>query len=139
VFALLLAMLAVAVSAAQPFVTGLSLVVRGARLEGPLRTLADASRVAFSERELTIGLGSRSIRARLYAPLARSHQTVLLTPGVQPGGIDDDRLRRLARELSATGVTVLTPGFPELSALEITPDLTDGIEQAARWLASQPA
>jgi dienelactone hydrolase len=86
-----------------------------------------------------ITLGTREIRARLYAPIGQSRQSVLLTPGLQPGGIDDDRLIHLARELSATGVTVLTPGFPELSALEITPRLTDGIEQAALWLATQPA
>jgi hypothetical protein len=64
---------------------------------------------------------------------------VLLTPGLQPGGIDDHRLVHLARELSKSGVTVLTPGFPELSGFEITPALTDSIEEAALWLATQPA
>jgi dienelactone hydrolase len=117
----------------------LSLVVRGADLKGVVRTVADASKAATSERILAIPLNSREIRARLYVPAGPSRQTVLLTPGLQPGGIDDDRLMRLARELAATGVTVLTPGFPELSALEITPGLTDGIEQAALWLATQPA
>jgi dienelactone hydrolase len=123
----------------MPFLTGWSLVVRGADVNGFQRTIADLAKGATSEHVLVIPLGTREIRARLYRPSGSSRQTVLLTPGVQPGGIDDDRLMRLARELAATGVTVLTPGFPELSALEITTGLTDGIEQAAVWLATQPA
>ena len=46
---------------------------------------------------------------------------------------------RLSRELSASGIAVVTPDIPDLSRFAITPKTTDAIEQAAMWLASQPA
>src|SRR5205809_931240 len=55
---------------------------------------------------------------------------------LHPSGSDEPRLVRLARQLSASGVTVVTPDIPELSQFEITPAITDAIEQSAGWLAS---
>ena len=45
---------------------------------------------------------------------------------------------RLARELAASGITVVTPDIADLSRFAITPAITDAIEQAASWLASRP-
>jgi len=42
----------------------------------------------------------------------------------------------LSRELAKSKVTVVTPEIPELLRFEITPALTDHIEQAALWLAT---
>src|SRR5205807_4459274 len=40
-------------------------------------------------------------------------------------------------ELAASGLGVLTPDIPELSHFEISPAITDEIEDAAGWLAVQ--
>jgi hypothetical protein len=40
-----------------------------------------------------------------------------------------------SRRLAEADVIVVTPEIPELSRFEITPNLTDRIEQAAGWLA----
>jgi dienelactone hydrolase len=45
------------------------------------------------------------------------------------------RFVAISRELARSGVRVLTPDFPELRRLEIAPELTSEIEQAALWLA----
>jgi dienelactone hydrolase len=58
---------------------------------------------------------------------------------LHPAGIDEPRLVALARQLSYSGVIVITPDIPELSQLAITPAITDAIERSASWLAAQPA
>jgi dienelactone hydrolase len=62
---------------------------------------------------------------------------VLLVSGLHPAGVDEPRLVALARELARTSVTVVTPEIPELVRFEVTPTLTDQIERAAVWLATQ--
>src|SRR5205823_651541 len=86
------------------------------------------------EREITIPTARGPMRARVYEPRS-PHRTALLTSGLHPSGIDEPRLVRLARQLSASGVTIVTPDIPELSRFEIAPAITDAIEQAAVWLA----
>jgi dienelactone hydrolase len=73
----------------------------------------------------------------VYAPRGTARQTVMLVSGLHPAGIDEPRLVALARNLAETNVTVVTPDIPELSRFEITPILTDRIEQAAAWLAAE--
>ncbi len=128
--------LAWSAAAGRPFVRGLSLVVRSANLQGAARYLADLDTVASTEGTVFVPLPLAPIRARLYTPAHGGRQTVLLLPGVQVAGIDDPRLMALAHELAGSGVTVLTPDIPELSRFEITPALTDEIEQTALWLAA---
>ena len=70
------------------------------------------------------------MRARLYEPLDAHRRPALLVSGLHPSGIDEPRLVRLARQLSASGLAVVTPDIPELSRFEITPAITDAIEQA---------
>ena len=72
-----------------------------------------------------------------YAPSRTSRQTVLLVSGLHSAGIDEPRLMALARELAKTNVTVVTPEIPELRQFNITPALTDRIEEAAVWLATE--
>jgi len=117
---------------------GLSLVVRGADLQGVARRLAEFDTVPHVERLVRIPLGRESGRARVYTPTRPSRQTVLLVSGLHAAGIDEPRLMALSRELAKANVTVVTPDIPELSRFEITPLLTDRIEQAARWLAADP-
>ena len=123
--------------AARPYVHGLSLVVRAANLHGFVRRVADLDTVPEVERVVLVRTPRASMRARVYAPLQTSRQTVLLVSGLHAAGIDEPRLVGLARELAETRLTVVTPEIPELSRFEITPTLTDQIERTAVWLATQ--
>jgi dienelactone hydrolase len=119
---------------ARPYVHGLTFVIRTADVHGPARRVADLDAGAEQERALVIPTARGPLQGRLYQPARRARRVVLLTTGLHPSGIDEPRLVRLAREVAATGIAVVTPDIPELSRFEITPAITDGIEQAARWL-----
>lgn len=71
---------------------GLTLVIRAADLQGPARRFADFDTVPISERIVSAVIESGPIRTRVYAPLARPRQTVLLVSGLHPAGIDEPRL-----------------------------------------------
>ena len=120
---------------ARPYVHGLSFVVRAADMHGRVRHVADLDAKPERERELTIPTRRGSMRGRAYEAL-HSRRTTLLVSGLHPSGIEEPRLVRLARQLSASGVTVVTPDIPELSDFEIAPAITDSIEQSAEWLAA---
>ena len=62
----------------------------------------------------------------------------MLTPGVHAMGIEEPRLKGLAGELAATGVTVVTIASPDLAHYRFTPQSVDQIEDAAKWLLAQP-
>lgn len=115
---------------------GLTLVARAADLHGVMRRVADLDTVPVAERIVRVPTGGGSIRARVYAPVGTSRQTALLVSGLHPAGLDEPRLVALARTLAEANVTVVTPEIPELSRFEITPLLTDRIEEAAAWLAT---
>jgi dienelactone hydrolase len=115
----------------RPYVHGLSFVIRVAEMQGTPRRIADLDTMGGREREISIPTARGPLRARVYEP----HRAALLTSGLHPSGIDEPRLVRLARQLSAGGVTVVTPDVPELSRFEITPAITDTIERATGWLA----
>jgi dienelactone hydrolase len=135
--ALVLAVAAVALKATG-FADAFSVVARAADLHGPLRRVADLGLVQESERLTDIPVADGSIRARLYVPLGgASRQTVLLVSGLHPAGIDEPRLIAFSRELAKSGITVVTPEVPGLRELAITPALTDGIERAGLWLATE--
>ncbi len=78
-----------------------------------------------------------AVPARLYRP-ARFSRTVLLAPGVHMDGIDETRLVGMAEDLAATGFGVVTVAPPDLRQFRITPENTDVLEDAARWIASRP-
>jgi dienelactone hydrolase len=124
--------------AARPYARGLSLIVRAANLHGLVRRAADLVTVAETERLVRVPVAhSAWIRGRVYTPSRESRQTVLLVSGLHPAGIDEPRLMALARELAETNVTVVTPEIAELRQFDITAALTDRIEEAALWLATQ--
>lgn len=121
----------------RPYVHGLSFVIRAADMHGTARRVADLDTVAVGTRELAIPTAGGSMRARVYQPEERSTRTALLVSGLHPSGIDEPRLVRLARQLAANGLTIVTPDIPELSRFEITPQITDTIERSAVWLAAE--
>jgi hypothetical protein len=121
---------------ARPYVHGLSFVIRAAEVQGTPRRVADLDTATVSEREMTIPTRRGPLRARLYAPSGSHTRAALLTSGLHASGIDEPRLVRLAQQIAASHVAVVTPDIPELSRFEIAPAITDAIEDAAGWLAS---
>ena len=119
-----------------PYAHGLSFVIRAADMHGMLRQVADYDARGVAERDLTIPASRGPLRARVYDPVIRRHPAALLVSGLHPLAINEPRLVRLARQLAASGVTVVTPDIRELSRFEITSAITDEIEQSAAWLAS---
>ena len=75
------------------------------------------------------------MRARLYEPAGSHTRAALLTSGLHASGIDEPRLVRLAQQIAASHIAVVTPDIPELSRFEIAPAITDAIEDAGSWLA----
>ena len=138
----LLFALAVLVSAAwlmRPYAHGLSFVVRAAGVEGTARRVADLDTTATREREITIPTDSGPLRARVYEPSRSRRRTALLVSGPHPAGIDEPRLVELARHLSGSGLIIVTPDISELSHLELTPTITEAIQEAGTWLSSEAA
>jgi dienelactone hydrolase len=133
----LVAVCAAAAWVARPYVHGFSFVIRAAEATGVARRLADLDATATGEREITIPTARGPLRARLYEPSRSRHRTALLVPGFDPAGIDEPRFAGLARQLSGSGMTIVTPDIPELSRFEIAPAIADAIEQAGVWLASE--
>ena len=132
----LLAIVLVAITARRD-IHGLTLVLRAADLQGVARRLADVDTVHIRERLVDVPAHTGAMRARVYSPVGTAHQTVLLVSGLHPAGIDEPRLTALARRLAEANVTVVTPDIPELSRFEVTPVVTDHIEAAALWLATE--
>lgn len=122
---------------ARPYVHGASFVIRVAEMQGRIRQIADLDARSIQEKDIAIPTARGSMRARLYAPAGAHRRTSLLVSGLHPSGIAEPRLVRLARQLSAAGVAVVTPDIPELSQFEITPAITDAIERGATWLATE--
>ena len=136
---LVIAALAGTALIARPFVHGLSFVIRAAEVEGAARRAADLDTTRISEREISIPTRRGAMRARLYEPAGGHRRAALLTSGLHASGIDEPRLVRLARQIAASGIAVVTPDIPELSRFEIAPAITDAIEDAGGWLASDAA
>ncbi|PYQ77881.1 MAG: hypothetical protein DMG01_13255 [Acidobacteria bacterium] len=124
---------------ARPFVHGLSFVIRAAEMDGTLRRVADLDASAEREREIAIPTPGGSMRGRVYEPTGTPHRAALLVSGLHPSGIDEPRLMRLARQLAADHLVVVTPDIPELSRFEITPAITDTIERTAGWGSASAA
>ncbi|MGE0042721.1 MAG: dienelactone hydrolase family protein [Vicinamibacterales bacterium] len=126
---------------ALPSLDALAFIVRAAGLPGAAATFA-AWRSVPVTRGPRIEVPTRHgpVAGRLYQPArGRIRRAVTLVPGVHMDGIDETRLVGMAEDLAAEGFAVLTVAPPDLQRFRITPASTDVIEDAARWLAGQPA
>lgn len=75
-------------------------------------------------------------RGYLYAPGAGEPAArIILVPGLVSDGIDDDRLQAFARTLARARFLVLTPDITGFRSLEISPDDSRAIADAALTLA----
>lgn len=117
---------------------GFMLLARAVAPQGA-HALASVDAVAVEQRLLIVPVGGALMRLRAYLPAThgRPRHTVLLVSGLHPAGIDEPRLIHLSRTLAASNILVVTPDIPELSRFDITPRVTDRIEAAAVWLASE--
>lgn len=123
-----------------PELRGLSFMLRAAGLRGTAaETVARFDTGPFTVSELSVPTRHGPVRARLYQPAERQGRLIMLTSGVHAAGIDEPRLVKLAGDLATGGYPVLTPEPSDLLRYEITPRLTDVIEDAALWALGQPA
>jgi dienelactone hydrolase len=121
------------------YLRGLSLVARASGLQdGWVRNLSDWQTTSFEVSDLQVPSRHGLLRARLYRPREQRGHPVVLTSGVHADGIDEPRLVKLAKDLAAGGMVVLTPEPTDLLRYEITPRLTDMIEDSAVWLSARP-
>jgi len=125
---------------ARPYVDAAAFIVRAAGLTDGMPGRLAAARAFGTTRETLAPIPTRhgAVPARLYRP-TRFSRTVLLVPGVHMDGIDETRLVGMAEDLAETGYAVVTVAPPDLRRFQITPANTDVIEDAARWIAAQPA
>ncbi|HMD36274.1 MAG TPA: hypothetical protein VKH42_14955, partial [Vicinamibacterales bacterium] len=121
----------------RPIADGAAFVIRAADMRGVARTVADIGIRPPREREVTIPTPGGPLRARVYEPARPRGRAALLTSGLHASGIDEPRLVQLARDLAGDGLVIVTPDIPELSRFEITPAITDAIERAGSWLATE--
>lgn len=126
------------VYAAVPYARATSLIVRAANLGGPVQALASREAHAVTTHDPhTVPTRHGPVPAQFYTPRDGFRRTVLLIPGIHSMGIEEPRLRGLARELAATGVNVMTMALPDLQAYIITPQTTDVIEDTVLWMTQQ--
>jgi dienelactone hydrolase len=132
---LVLAVLVALVFAARFYLRGAAFVVQAAGMDGAARTATRwyATEVTAADVDPVAWRGGQ-LRARAYHPARASGRPVLLVPGVHASGIDEPRLVGFARDIAATGHSVLTVELPDLKQYEITTRTTDMIEDAARWM-----
>jgi dienelactone hydrolase len=122
-----------------PYWRAAAMILRAAGTGGALGRAARWDARAVSDRIESIATPDGQVRVRIFAPAGKAGSSVLLVSGVHPDGIDEPRLVDLARDLAATGVTVVTPEIPDLMQYRLTARVTDTIEHAAEWMADQRA
>src|SRR5262245_33001990 len=132
---LVIVIIAGAVFVTRPYLRGLSFVARAADVPGTLRRFAEYDAAAVAERDVQIPIASGAIPGRAYTPQRSATRAVLLVPGLHPSGIEEPRLKELARQLAASGVAVVIPDIPGLRQFTIGSEITGSIEQSASWLA----
>jgi dienelactone hydrolase len=127
--------------ASAPYVTSAALLARAAPLTGPVVDLLAAWRAhPVSSSDVHVATRSGDIAARVYRPRVpgtRVGRTVVVAAGVNPRGLDEPRLDRLARAIASAGFGVITPELPDLVDFRLTPRLPDQIEDVALWASGQ--
>jgi hypothetical protein len=137
---LILVLVAGAAYVAAPYVRATSLIVRGANLGGRVESFAESrARTVTKQARHTVPTRYGDVPAQFYQPSGSVRRTVMLVPGIHSMGIDEPRLTALAGDIAGSGLRVMTMALPDLQAYRITPKATDVIEDAAAWMAKQPA
>jgi dienelactone hydrolase len=135
--AVLLAVAALSAWAVGRYGRSAAFVVRAADLGGWPRALAERAAHRFTQESVTVPCRHRPLRGWLFRAEGGARRSVLLVPGVHAQGIDEPRLQALARQLASARLNVLAVEALDLPDYRITTRATDGIEDAALWLAGQ--
>lgn len=125
--------------AAQPFYTHLRALGLLLRIQDPDQTgtLARLGTHAVEEELTSVAISSGTVRARLYVPRGVAHPPgMVIVHGVHHLGIDEPRLVKFARAVSASGIRVLTPELPALADYRIDDRSIPVIGEAARSLST---
>ena len=125
--------------AAAPYARAASLIVRAANMGGRAEAVAEQyARTVTIEPGHMVPTRYGDVAARFYRPEGGSLRATLLVPGVHSMGVDEPRLKALAHDLAGSGLTVMTIALPDLMHYQITARSSDVIEDAVKWMASQP-
>ena len=121
-----------------PRLASLAFIIRVAKHEGVWARLARLAAGDVQEGPI-VAIPTRHgpVETRLYRPDKPARRTAILVPGVHMDGINEERLVGLARELSASGLQVLTVAPPDLTHYRLTTDSTDELEDAIAWAAAR--
>jgi alpha-beta hydrolase superfamily lysophospholipase len=123
---------------ALPRLAAMAFIVRAAKTPGlPGRLARRFTREVAPEPLLGLPTRHGPMPAQLFRPAGRVHRTAILLPGLHKDGIHEERLSRLAGELAASGLQVLTIAPPDLARYRITTATTDQIEDAITWAAQR--
>jgi dienelactone hydrolase len=124
---------------AVPYARAMSLIVRVAGIGGPVQTIASLqdTRVTRQPRHM-VPTRHGDVPAQIYMPATVSEHAVLVMPGFNSNGIDEPRLAAFAEDIAASGYPVMALALPDLQQFRLTAHSTDVIEDAVRWMTSQP-
>jgi hypothetical protein len=133
----LTAVVVVLIFIAMPYVDALALIARAAGMPGAVGSIGTwRAYPVVAEGLLKIPTRHGDVDGRIYRPTSGTYRrSITLVPGVHMDGIRESRLVGLAEDLAGAGYQVLTVAPPNLQRFMITPENTDIIEDAARWLA----
>lgn len=126
-----------AVAALVPYLSAAALIARAAGATGVVGRAARWEGRRVSDRWEQIPTRHGPIRARIFRPSGPASRATLLVTGVHPAGAGEPRLVKLSSDLAATGVNVVVPEIPDLTAFRIRPRVTDIVEDTGVWLASR--
>jgi len=127
---------------AGPYISALALIIDVSGREVAWRRWIPARVLPVDTEDLAVPTRHGPVQGRLYRPRGgpgASTRTMLVVPGLHAAGVEEPRLDRLSTRLAGEGITVLSLPLPDLRQFLVTPRSTDVIEDAARWLAGQPA
>jgi len=125
----------------SPYWTAVALITRAAGAAGWPGAIARWSARGVSDTIEQIPIRDvryDRMRVRIFRPDGAPRRAALLVSGVHRDGIREPRLVALARELAATGVTVVAPEIEDLINYRLTTRVTDTIEDAAIWMVKRP-
>jgi dienelactone hydrolase len=136
----LAAVIAVALWAAVPYLTGAAFIARAAQVGGRTEAVADSlAREVTVKPPHTVPTRHGNVPAQFYEPRGTVHRTGVMIPGIHSMGIKEPRLTALAHDMAGAGVRVMTMALPDLTEYRITAAATDVVEDGVAWVAAQPA
>ena len=89
-------------------------------------------------QQINFSVQERSYQGDLYQPVQSPLAALVLVPGLAENGKDDFRLVALATTLARARFLILVPDLPNLRALKVRPEDSQGIADAFVYLQAQP-